>query len=174
MKANREHKSSVFATLFGKPDIFIELYNALSGSAYPLDTIVKPATLTDVLFMDQQNDVAFVIGDAIVVLIEHQASINENMPLRLLMYIARVYELIIDNKAVYKDKLLKVPKPEFIVLYNGIDEFPNEKTLRLSDAFNQSPSPGLGGVLDLSVRVVNINKGYNLNIIQLSTTRHSR
>ena len=168
MKANREHKSSVFSTLFGEPDVFIELYNALTGSAYPLDTMVVPATLTDVLFMDRQNDVAYIIGGSIVVLIEHQASINENMALRLLMYIARVYELIIDKKAVYKAKLLKIPKPEFIVLYNGTGDFPIEKTLKLSDAFKESPGPGLGGVLDLSVRVLNINKGYNHGIINSS------
>ena len=168
MSVNRQYKSSVFSMLFGEPDKFIELYNALSGSTYSLNTNITPATLTDVLFMDRQNDIAFVIGDTIVVLIEHQSSINENMPLRLLLYIARVYELIIDNKAIYKEKLLKIPKPEFIVLYNGTDSFPNEKTLRLSDAFLLPPSPGLGGVLDLNVRVVNINKGYNEAIVEHS------
>ena len=168
MSANRQYKSSVFATLFGEPDNFIELYNALTGSAYPLDTNVEPATLTDILFMDRQNDVAFVIGDVIVVLIEHQSTISENIPLRLLLYIARIYELIIDNDAIYKEKLYKIPQPEFIVLYNGTDKFPSEKTLRLSDAFKQSPTPGLGGFLDLSVRVVNINKGYNQNIVKSS------
>jgi len=102
MSVNRQYKSSVFATLFGEPDKFIELYNALTGSSYPLNTHVTPANLTGVLFMDQMNDVAFVIDKRIVVLVEHQASINENMPLRLLIYVARVYELIIDNKATYK------------------------------------------------------------------------
>jgi len=161
MSTNRQYKSSAFATLFGEPNVFIELYNALTGSTYPLDTAVKPVTLTDVLFMDRQNDVAFVIGDSIVVLVEHQASICNNLPLRLLQYIARVYELIVDNKAMYKEALIEIPKPEFIVLYNGTKCFPDEQTLKLSDAFKQQTSPGLGGSLDLSVRVVNINKGYN-------------
>ena len=168
MSANREYKSSVFSMLFGEPAIFIELYNALSGKTYPLNTIMEPATLTDVLFMEQQNDVAFVIGEVIVVLIEHQASINQNMPLRLLLYIARVYEQIIDSKAIYKETLLKIPTPEFIVLYNGMKDFPKEMTLRLSDAFKQPPTPGLNSILDLSVRVVNINKGYNQEIIKNS------
>jgi len=168
MSANRQHKSSVFSTLFGDPDVFLELYNALTSGAYSPSTKVVPATLTDVLFMDRQNDIAFVIGDVIVVLIEHQASINNNMPLRLLLYIAKVYELIIDNADIYREKLLRIPKPEFIVLYNGTDSFPNERTLKLSDAFKQSPEPGLGGMLELSVRVVNINKGFNQDIIQNS------
>ena len=161
MIINRQHKSSAFTTLFGEPDVFIELYNALTGSTYPLGTVMQPVTLTDVLFMDRQNDVAFVIGESIVVLVEHQATICNNLPLRLLQYIARVYELIVDNKEMYKEALIKIPKPEFIVLYNGTKSFPDEQTLKLSDAFKQPPYPGLGGALDLSVRVVNINKGYN-------------
>ena len=84
------------------------------------------------------------------------------------MYIARVYELIIDNEAIYKERLYKIPKPEFIVLYNGTDNYPDEETLRLSDAFMRTPQPGLGGFLELTVRVVNINKGHNSNIINSS------
>jgi predicted transposase YdaD len=169
MKANRKHKDSLFTTLFGEPDKFLELYNALTGNQYPMNTVMQPATLTDVLFMDQQNDVAFVVGDTIVVLIEHQSTISKNLPLRLLIYIARVYEMIIDTKAVYKDKLVMLPKPEFIVLYNGTKTFSSEKVYRLSDAFKQSALPGLGGVLELSVRVVNINKGYNQQIVSNSS-----
>jgi hypothetical protein len=30
---------------------------------------------------------------------------------------------------------IKIPKPEFIVLYNGVDKHPKEKILKLSDAF---------------------------------------
>jgi hypothetical protein len=169
MSANRQYKSSVFSILFGEPKKFIELYNALTGSSYPLDTKAVPATLMDVLFMDRMNDVAFVIGDTIVVLIEHQSSHNEKMPLRLLLYIARVYELLIDNKTIYKEKLQKIPKPEFIVLYNGTDSFPDEKALKLSDAFKQAPPTGLGGILELTVRVVNINKGYNNSLVGTSS-----
>jgi len=40
--------------------------------------------------MGQINDVSFTVGDRLIVLIEHQSTINENMPLRLLMYVAMV------------------------------------------------------------------------------------
>jgi hypothetical protein len=36
----------------------------------------------------------------VVVLIEHQSTINENMPLRLLLYIAKICEKITGKKAV--------------------------------------------------------------------------
>jgi len=52
--------------------------------------------------------------------------------------------------------------------YNGIDKFPEEKTLKLSDAFLEKNASSLGSYLDLSVRVVNINKGHNTEIIENS------
>jgi hypothetical protein len=65
-------------------------------------------------------------------------SINENMPLRFLIYISKMYEKIIDSDNIYKRELIKIPKPEFIVLYNGVDKHPKEKILKLSDAFEKA------------------------------------
>ena len=170
MSVNREYKNSLFITLFNDAEKLLSLYNAVSGSDLPSDTPVEIATLEDVLFNYRRNDVAFVLGDKIVILIEHQSSISANMPLRLLIYVARVYEKLIDNDAVYKSKLLKIPKPDFIVLYNGLDEFPDEKTLRLSDAYREMPEAlsGFSGSLELEVRVVNINEGRNEAIVKKS------
>jgi hypothetical protein len=102
MSVNREYKASIFETLFDGTAKLLSLYNALSGSDLPLDTPVEIATLEDVLFNYRRNDIAFVLGDRIVVLIEHQSTICANMPLRLLIYIARIYEKIIENEAVIK------------------------------------------------------------------------
>ena len=188
MSANREYKDSLFTALFSDAEKLLSLYNAVSGSDLPPDTSVEIATLEDVLFNCRRNDVAFVLGDKIVILMEHQSSISANMPLRLLIYVARVYEKLIDNEAVYKSKLLKIPKPDFIVLmktlsdqhgsffagcllmYNGADEFPDEKTLRLSDAYMEMPEvlTGFRGSLELEVRVVNINEGRNETIVNTS------
>jgi hypothetical protein len=117
--------------------------------------------------MGQLNDISFTVDNRLVVLIEHQSTINPNMPLRLLMYIARVYEKIIDPKCVYKQGLIKIPRPEFIVLYNGIDKYPNEKLLKLSAAFEQT---GIKKApeLELTVRVLNINQGHNPKLEQRS------
>ena len=92
MSANREYKSSMFTTLFSDTGKLLSLYNAVSGNDLPLDTPLQIATLENVLFNNRRDDIAFVLGDKIVVLIEHQSSINENMPLRMLIYVARVYE----------------------------------------------------------------------------------
>ena len=107
MGVNREYKDSLFTTLFDDAETLLALYNALSGSDLPLDTPVEIATLEDVLFNDRRNDVAFVLGDKIIILVEHQSSISANMPLRLLIYVARVYEKLIDNAALYKRPAIK-------------------------------------------------------------------
>jgi hypothetical protein len=91
------------------------------------------------------------------------------MPLRSLLYIARVYEKIIDSKNIYKEELLKIPKPEFFVLYNGKDEMPDESVLKLSDAFIEVPQ--LKELkLELEVKVLNINLSHNPKIIGQSNT----
>ena len=168
MGANKKYKSSVFATLFADKENLLSLYNAITNSELPADTPVEIATLDDVLFTDRSNDIAFVINGRLVILIEHQSSINENMPLRLLIYAARVYEKLIDNDAVYKRSLLKIPKPDFIVLYNGVDPFPDRKTLRLSSAYMELPEEfcALGGSLELEVQVLNVNEGRNEDIVK--------
>jgi len=149
----------------------LELYNALSGSNYDTETVIEINTLDDVLFMDLMNDISFTVDDKIVILIEHMSSISDNLPLRLLLYIARVYEKIIDKKTVYRQKLVKIPTPELIVLYNGKMDFPDEKELRLSDAFKDMPDhPEKYGSLDLTVRVLNINVGHNDSIVKRSST----
>ena len=98
----------------------------------------------------------------------HQSSINENMPLRALIYIARLYEKIIDNRMIYRSNLFTIPTPEFYVLYNGAKDYPDEATLRLSDAFRRVDIPGVERFLslELAVRVLNVNAGHNEKILE--------
>jgi predicted transposase/invertase (TIGR01784 family) len=162
MPAKRKYKDSVFISLFKDKKRLLELYNAIDGTSYKNPDIISINTLEGVLFPDRQNDISITIDDKLVVLIEHQSSINENMPLRFLIYISKVYEKIIDSDNIYKREWRKIPKPEFIVLYNGVDKHPKEKILKLSDAFEKAGMKA--PELELSVRVLNINKGHNLKL----------
>ena len=51
-----------------------------------------------------------------MVLIEHQSTINPNMPLRLLSYITRIYEKLLAGRKskLYGKKGLTLPRPEFM------------------------------------------------------------
>jgi hypothetical protein len=77
-----------------------------------------------------------------------------------------VYERIIENKAIYRTRLIKIPKPEFYVLYNGTEDFPDKRTLRLSDAFKDDIRRG--GLLELEVTIYNVGAGRNREIVARS------
>jgi len=143
-KTNRKHKDSVFTKLFGEKSNLLELYNAVSGKNYPENTEIEIITLSDVLYMEQ---------------------LNENMPLRMLIYISREYEKITTSKNLYKENMIKIPTPEFIVLYNGKKEFPDFKEMKLSDSFELKNDTCF---LELVVKAYNINKGRNVEMANRS------
>jgi predicted transposase/invertase (TIGR01784 family) len=143
----------------------VEAYNAIEGKDYPKDADVKINTLEGALYMDRMNDISFLLDGKLIVLIEHQSSLNENLPIRMLLYIGRIYEKILENANVYRHKLVKIPKPDFIVLYNGDEEYPDKTVLKLSDAFENVDAPDL---LELTVNVYNINQRRNPDIFRKS------
>ena len=104
-------------------------------------------------FSSSPNDVSMIINGKLIVLVEHQSTINENMPLRFLDYVVRLYEKNVKQENRYKRKLVQIPTPEFYVFYNGKDPYPEFKTLRLSDAYIQQQSKPQ---LELTVDVYNI------------------
>jgi len=170
MGANDKHKNSVFSLLFSDPNVLRELYSAIEGVELPPDTPIDVNTLSNALFMGQINDVSFTVGGRLIVLLEHQSTVNQNMPLRLLMYAARLYEKIIDRMKLYQTSLEKIPEPVFIVLYNGKAPYPERATLKLSDAFKdaadlRAKNPG-GPALELTVQVYNINQGHNAAMLE--------
>ena len=125
MAANTKYKDSVFSFLFSDPDVLRELYGALKKVRLPPDVPVTINTLRNVLYMGRINDISFDIGGKLVVLLEHQSTINPNMAVRLLMYIVRVYEKVLRGKSLTSGKRLTIPNPEFFVLYNGIAPYPD-------------------------------------------------
>lgn len=113
------------------------------------------------------NDVSCLIDNKIIVLAEHQSTINENMPLRCLGYIARLYEHMQEPTVRYYRTLQKIPTPEFYVFYNGKENYPVNTTLKLSDAFISK----LKHIpLELIVRVLNINKDKENKILKKCQT----
>ena len=169
MSINRNYKDSVFTALFSDPDLLRELYSALGGVSLPPDVPVSINTLENVLCMDLYNDISFEIGGKLVVLIEHQSSINPNMALRMLLYVSRVLEKTIKGRSLYSEKQFFIPWPEFYVLYNGTKPYPDENVLKLSNLFEKPKDLGLSEkqipLLELEVKIININEGRNEAIV---------
>ena len=154
VKARRNYKDSIFRKLFNNKAAIIDLYNALSGSDYPPDTYVKIVTLDNVIFGDRKNDLAFMIENRFIILIEMQSTVNPNMPLRFLVYIAKEFEKLFFSQQIYSSTLVKIPTPEIYVFYDGAKDIPLESELKLSDAFIAKCDKLY---LELNVRVINVN-----------------
>ena len=164
-KHSTRHKNNAFSLLFNDPDKLRKLYNDLSESSYGEETPVTITTLKDELFDGPRNDIAFTIDGKTIVLIEHQSTINPNMPLRLLFYITAIYDGITSGKSIYGKAHIKLPRPEFYLFYNGKEAFPQETTLRLSDAFEKVQGAAKLD-LELEVKAYNINTGYNKELME--------
>ncbi len=152
-QSNREVKSSAFTTYFSDPQNAAQLYSALEGvEVSPED--IHFTTLEGVLFVARKNDMAFTVKNRVLVISEHQSTVNNNMPLRDVIYYGRTMEKLIDPKTLYRRKLVTIPTPEFYVFYNGDEPYPAEKVMKLSDAYlDKSKAP----MLELTVKVININ-----------------
>lgn len=159
MDSHPKYADTVFRKYFSYPHRLIEIYNSVNDTHLPEDTPIDIVHMPDnILCKDRINDGAFVINDEIIVLLEQQSPVDENMPMRILLYISRLYEKYIesvDHGATYKKKGIKLPTPKFYVLYTGKDEdIPRKQITKLSDAFKvkESPFP-----LDLKVNIYHLD-----------------
>ena len=157
---NRSHKDSLFVDYFSKDrdwkQHFLSLYNALHGTNLQVaDTQLERVNLEQVLYKSYYNDIAVLVDGQFILMIEHQSTVNPNMPLRLLEYIARIYGNTVDSRAKFSRHLVPLARPEFIVFYTGNQKLPPESYLYLSDSFpNQPPNADL--TLELKVKVCTI------------------
>lgn len=162
LSSNREVKSSAFTTYFGEPENAAKLFSALDGQEVSPEDITY-TTLEGVLFVARKNDMAFTVKNRVLVISEHQSTINYNMPLRSIIYYGRTMERLIPQKNLYREKRIPIPTPEFYVFYNGDAPFPTEDVMKLSDAYLEKTDAPM---LELSVKVININLPANHKLLE--------
>ena len=132
---NRNYKDRLFKLVFEKKEDLLQLYNAINDTDYDNPDDIEVNTLEDVVYMGMKNDISFLITD-VLNLYEHQSTFSPNMPLRGLLYFARLYQKIVGNeKKIYSGRLIELPYPQFVVFYNGTAQEPKRMELKLSDAF---------------------------------------
>ncbi len=141
-------KDSVFSDLFKIKKYLLQLYKTL----HPEDTAATEDELTDitirnVLTDNLYNDLGFSLGEKIFILVEAQSVWTLNIIIRALLYLAQTYHDYFErtNQNLYKNKKVKMPKPELYVVYVG-----NQKnipdTISLSKEF-------FGGADDVAIDV---------------------
>ena len=162
---NRQYKDRLWRMVFNNKEDLLQLYNAINHTDYQNPDDLEVNTLEDVLYLSMKNDVSFLVGGTMN-LYEHQSTFNPNMPLRGVFYFSRLYEGYVadNNLMIYHEKRVRLPKPKYIVFYNGTKNQPDSMELRLSDCFentdNETPC------LECTATMLNINYGHNQELMK--------
>ena len=164
-RPKRQTKDIVFRLVFGNDrQALLQLYNVLHGTAYTDPHELQIVTLDNAIYISRKNDLAFLLAGSIN-MYEHQSTLNPNMPVRFLIYLAQEYQLLVEStdKSLYGSEMIPLPTPQCVVFYNGTADTPDEYELRLSSAFsNQNVEPAV----EVVVKVININYGHNEYLMQ--------
>ena len=163
---NRNYKSSIFTMLFSDKRELLGLYNAVSGKDYKDPGLLEVNTLENAIYMAIKNDLSFVI-DSQLSLYEHQSTYSPNLPLRMLLYLADLYADMTKNENLYGKKKVKIPPPQFIIFYNGVERQPDRRILRLSDLYEVEEEEHK---LELEAVMLNVNAGHNRELLQSCKT----
>lgn len=158
----RTHKDNVFRMLFSDKELLLLLYNAINNTNYDDVDVLTITTLENAIYMSVKNDVSCMV-DMRLELYEHQSTVNPNMPLRDLDYIADTFAKFYSDREIYSSNPIKLPNPRFVVFYNGEQNQPDVKTYKLSDLYvHKDEEPNL----ELIVTQININSGYNKDLME--------
>ncbi len=155
-------KDSVFRNLFGIKKYAAQLYMALHPNETVTEDDIKHVTLESVIMATLYNDVGFMVGNKLIMLIEQQSSWSENIVMRMFIYLAETYYDYFEDteQSLYGSRKVKFPKPELYLIYSGDDKNNIPKELSLSKLFMD----GENSVIDVHVKV--ITDGKNDDIIQ--------
>lgn len=162
---NRKYKDRLFQKVFERKEDLLDLYNAINHTTYTNPEELEITTLEDAIYLSMKNDLSFVIS-ATLNLYEQQSTFNPNMPIRGLMYFARLYEAYVkqNDLDIYGKTLIKLPAPQYIIFYNGREKHPDELVLKLSDAFESDNNSEYA--LECRARMLNINLEHNQKLMQ--------
>lgn len=114
----RNYKDTVFRMIYKDAGELLALYNAVNGTCYEDSEELEITTLDNAVYMNMKNDISCIL-DMRMNLYEHQSTVNPNIPLRDLFYVARLYEKFMAGKDIYSAKKIMLPTPRFIIFYNG-------------------------------------------------------
>ena len=167
LKPNRQYKDSVFVDLFSldektRYDAVIPFYNAFHNEKITRKEEIRFVRLENVLFRKVRNDVSFVANNRLLILLEHQSTVNENMPFRCLEYVVALYQAEMKARDKFSQTPMMLLAPEFYVIYNGASAYPAMKELKLSSLFKDSEKTPQ---LELKVTVININHPDNKDFL---------
>ena len=159
---DKMYKDRMFRMIFSDRKELLSLYNAINNTNYDNPEELEVNTLENAIYLNMRNDLSFVI-DSQLSLYEHQSTYNPNIPLRNLFYVSDLYEKITRDNNLYRHSIVKIPTPHFVTFYNGVEKQPERQIMKLSEAFEKVEE---SHALELQVLILNINLGYNNDLLE--------
>ena len=151
----KQHKDTMFREFFKVPQNFLDLLKECRDNQLSLviDDIEPFDLESNIAIRTRRNDVSFITKDNhLIILIEHQSTINPKMALRLFIYFTELLQLWLKTNKINlysATKLPDLPIPEFYVVYNGVA--PLKET---SSVFKLESS---GMKIDAEVKIIDIH-----------------
>ena len=93
------------------------------------------------------------------------------MPLRFLMYLVKLYEayVVVRNIDLYSETKQRIPRPQCVCFYNGVDDKEDRGILKLSGMYFEDPDKidnKTNLIVELEVEMININYGHNKELLE--------
>lgn len=155
--AKRNIKDSVFTSLFRDNRYVFELYQALfpedkKTTVHDIETI----TLEYDLVNEYYNDLGFLVGNQLIVLVEAQSEWSDNIIIRVFLYLAQTWKNYIDSHDeldLHSTKKVALPKPELFVIYTG-----NRQDVKEIVTYSTDFLGGEDSAVDIRVKVIRDGK----------------
>ena len=130
-------KDSVFIDLFRIKKNLLKLYQTLHPEDIGVtEDSLKDVTIKNILTDNLYNDLGFIVGNRLLILVEAQSTWTMNILVRVLLYLAQSYHEYFLNteQNYYKSKKVEMPKPEIYVIFTG-ERVHKPETISLSKEF---------------------------------------
>lgn len=115
-------KDSIFCNLFRNKKYLLYLYQALHPEDKDMtEEKLKNITINNVFTNGIYNDLCFLAGNQLIMMLEAQSTWSVNVIIRMFIYLAQTYhEYFRENGTdLYRSKKAVLPKPELYIIYTG-------------------------------------------------------
>ncbi len=165
-------KDSIFCNLFKIKKYLLQLYQALHPEDNRMtEEGLKNVTINHVFTNSIYNDLCFIAGERLIIMVEAQSTWSVNVIIRIFIYLAQTYhEYFQENGAnLYGSKKVVMPEPELYVIYTG-ERKKKQEYISLSEEFFNGRNIGIelrakviydGKNNDIISQYVNFTKVYN-------------
>ncbi|NLJ95211.1 MAG: hypothetical protein GX326_06965 [Clostridiaceae bacterium] len=151
IRPNIKIQDSAFTHLFRDPEYALKLYQDLHPETEQISKEqIEYVNLENVLGTQGYNDLGFMVKDKLLIFVESQNTRSTNILMRMLFYMAETFEVHLEKTGQNLDskKPVKIPKPEFYLIYTG-----DKKDVPKEIKFSEKYFPNSKAIIEITIDV---------------------